>query len=370
MLHYIYKIIFLQGFPEGRYYLGKRSFGGDDIAKDTYSGSGSFCKAYFKACGKKLGETYLKEIVETNTCAKINASREAELIGDLWKTDPLCMNRFPGGYGGDAIEAKAVNQYDLDGNYINTHVSETRAAEAVGLKDASGIGKACINKVSTAGGFIWRFETEPLKPSELDEIIIREKPVKQYTETGEFIQSWDRIQDASLSLNIDATSISAICKHTHKSRHTAGGFVWCYANEEPVINKVVPYHGKIVVCKYTLDGNFLEKFESFKAAADSVNGKWQCIQTCCKKLWIAYNFIWRFEDHIITDSELDDIKVRTKKYKIQKISPIGELIEEFDTPTKAGNSVGVPYQYIQYAIKTGRVHYGYYWRRQEVIQEN
>lgn len=83
MLHYIYKIIFLQGSPEGRYYLGKRSFGGDDIAKDTYSGSGSFCKAYFKACGKKLGETYLKEIVEANTCAKINASREAELIGEL-----------------------------------------------------------------------------------------------------------------------------------------------------------------------------------------------------------------------------------------------------------------------------------------------
>lgn len=82
MIHYIYKIIFLRGYPTGRYYLGKRSYPGDDISKDRYTGSGSFPKEYFKKYGKKEGDTYLKEILEINPSFKINNDREKEIIGD------------------------------------------------------------------------------------------------------------------------------------------------------------------------------------------------------------------------------------------------------------------------------------------------
>ena len=64
---------------------------------DSYAGSGSFCYRYYKKYGKKEGITYIKEILEINPDKKTNHDREIKVIGDLWKTDPLCMNMLPGG---------------------------------------------------------------------------------------------------------------------------------------------------------------------------------------------------------------------------------------------------------------------------------
>lgn len=74
--YYIYKISFLCGEPEGRYYIGKRTYFGSDIESDNYTGSGHFCSAYFKKYGSILGETYNKEILEINETQEINQERE------------------------------------------------------------------------------------------------------------------------------------------------------------------------------------------------------------------------------------------------------------------------------------------------------
>ena len=65
IIFYIYKIHFLCGFPSGRYYIGKHKHP-NDLKTDTYTGSGNFCKAYFKKYGKQEGITYIKEILEIN----------------------------------------------------------------------------------------------------------------------------------------------------------------------------------------------------------------------------------------------------------------------------------------------------------------
>lgn len=83
MVHYIYKIHFLCGFPSGRYYIGRHTHKGNDLSKDKYTGSGNFCKAYFKKYGKKEGITYIKEILEINPSKQINLYRENIVIGDL-----------------------------------------------------------------------------------------------------------------------------------------------------------------------------------------------------------------------------------------------------------------------------------------------
>lgn len=83
MFHYIYKIIFLCGYPTGRYYLGKRTYHGENLQNDKYYGSGNFCKAYFKKYGAVYGETYIKEIIEINPSYNINKIREKAIIGNL-----------------------------------------------------------------------------------------------------------------------------------------------------------------------------------------------------------------------------------------------------------------------------------------------
>lgn len=298
MIHYIYKIIFLRGYPIGRYYLGKRSFNGNDLSKDNYSGSGSFCKAYFKKYGKHLGDTYLKEIVEINPSAEINKLREIAIIGDKYKTDLLCMNIVCGGGGGELCTAKAVLQYNLDGELIEIFSSETSAANFMNFKNSSAISKACINKAITSGGFIWRFEDEPLKKSELKEIQIHSKPIKQYTEDGIFIKNWNSIKEASENLNISATSIGEVCNHSNKKRHLAGGFLWSYYNETPINNKKVVFRGKRKVQQ--IDPNTLtviQEFDSLADAANTIGGTWQGIQRVCNgNRKRCHGFIWKFKD--------------------------------------------------------------------------
>lgn len=368
MIHYIYKITFLRGYPCGRYYLGKRSFGGADLSKDNYSGSGAFCKAYFKAYGKILGDTYLKEIIEINPSSKINRVREIEIIGDKYKTDPLCMNQMQGGGGGNNCTAKVILQYDLNGELVGVHDSECKAAQAIGLTTSSSISKACINKTTTCCKYIWRFAEEPLSKSELLNIQMHSKPVNQYSEDGTFIKQWESAKIAGNELNIDPTSIIAICRHTNKNRHSCGGFVWSYYNEKPQYNKIIPYIGERKVIKYDKFGKQLEEFVSLKQAADSVKGKWQCIQNCCNnKTNQAYGFIWRFKGDALTREAIELAKKSLRKFKIQQLDDNGKILNEYNGPTEACKQFNGRYQDIQWAIKRNKKKYGYYWRKVEII---
>mgnify|MGYP003226379983 CR=1 FL=1 len=98
MYHYIYRIDFLHPKHIGRYYIGKRTVSYKPENDNAYKGSGRFCKAFFDKYGT-VG-TYRKTILEINLSKEENAEREAYWIGDLWKTDSLCMNQEPGGLKG------------------------------------------------------------------------------------------------------------------------------------------------------------------------------------------------------------------------------------------------------------------------------
>lgn len=104
--HYIYKITLLLGELKGYYYYGKRSTDAKRDVKpeeDTnYTGSGNIVRNYFKKYKgiKQEGVTHIKEIIEENPDKYSNAAREKEIIGDLYETDPLCLNRIKGGWGG------------------------------------------------------------------------------------------------------------------------------------------------------------------------------------------------------------------------------------------------------------------------------
>lgn len=93
MIYYIYKINFLCGEP-GRYYVGKHcARNWYDV--DTYTGSGTFCKRYFKKYGKV--NTYEKEILNFANNKQDLANLEELYIGDLYRTDDLCVNLKKGG---------------------------------------------------------------------------------------------------------------------------------------------------------------------------------------------------------------------------------------------------------------------------------
>lgn len=54
---------------------------------------------------------------------------------------------------------KIVEQYDLNGNFLNEYISQEEAARKLGKPKSNGnIGKCCKGKLKTCLGFIWRYK--------------------------------------------------------------------------------------------------------------------------------------------------------------------------------------------------------------------
>lgn len=88
MFYYTYKITFI----DGRYYFGKHQT--KDL-NDNYAGSGKKVIALQEA-----GVPYEKEILKFYDNTKDLNNAEKHLIGDLWYSDPMCLNLAVGGDGG------------------------------------------------------------------------------------------------------------------------------------------------------------------------------------------------------------------------------------------------------------------------------
>lgn len=368
MIHYIYKIHFLCEEP-GNYYIGKRSYRGINIERDKYCGSGRYCDFYFKKHGIKLGVTYTKEILEINSNKKLNSDREKYWVGDLWNTDPLCKNLIPGGdwIEGEVAFSKAVIQYDLHGNELARFDSQLDGAFAVGLQTSSGISLSCLddNMKLTSGGYLWRFVDDPILESDLSKLEERWRPVKQYDLTGEFIQEFISAADAHKATHVSSSSILECCKRIR--RHRAGDYIWRFkedaVSEDDIKN--ANFYKVITINQYNSKGDLINSFPSLKEAADSVGGKWQCIQASCNNKSFAYGYIWLRSNESIGDVDLKNIK-RGGSRTIYQYSLQGELIKTFDTLKEASISIKVPWQYIQNCCnrKVEQVG-GFIWKRDE-----
>lgn len=87
--HYVYQV---SNPLTGEYYIGKRSCS-CPIDQDPYMGSGKIIKHKVKSSRLKWN----KVILSVCPSEEIAYAKERELIGDRWKTDPLCLNLCEGG---------------------------------------------------------------------------------------------------------------------------------------------------------------------------------------------------------------------------------------------------------------------------------
>lgn len=90
MIHYTYKLTFK--LDERYYYYGKHSTNYESM--DKYMGSGATVTKYKKQYGRHC---FNKRIIKRFNSTQDALDHERELIGDLWKTDPFCLNNRPGG---------------------------------------------------------------------------------------------------------------------------------------------------------------------------------------------------------------------------------------------------------------------------------
>lgn len=139
--------------------------------------------------------------------------------------------------GGANHQARAIEQYSLDGKYIATYSSAQEAADILGI-DYSAI-KSCAsrreNNHLTSGGYIWINSDEVDKYGRLHEIVDAyeksgcEKAVCQYSLNGEFIREYSSITEAKKNFSKKNGHISAVC---HGKRNTAYGYKWKFKESQ------------------------------------------------------------------------------------------------------------------------------------------
>ena len=245
----------------------------------------------------------------------IDADLECDLREQLNELEIYYIQKYntltPNGYnmtkGGNQFreyDKIKVDEYDLYGNYIQTHDSIINAARSVNSNYSCAIEKCCKGISKFAFKKIWRFNGDRLDKYELPDIEIASRDYKivavdQYDLDGNYITSYNSIADAIKSLNkevsLNASHISECCNGKIRSVY---GFIWRYKGDPLGDYKD---NRTVSISKYDKNGVFIESYDTFKDAClsvgkynDTVSGN---IRRCCKgERKTAYNYIWKYNN--------------------------------------------------------------------------
>ena len=127
---------------------------------------------------------------------------------------------------------RPVNQYDFDGELINTYPSVAEASKAIGVNTRT-MSSICgkIGAHSTHG-YIFRYADDDSPWIDYDEKICtgnneRKRAVVQYDLNGTFIKRYESVSEASRCTGISRSWIQGIC-NPNKSDKSAHGYIFRY----------------------------------------------------------------------------------------------------------------------------------------------
>jgi group I intron endonuclease len=104
---------------------------------------------------------------------------------------------------------KKVNQYTLEGVFVQTHESSVKAAESINVSKST-MSSCCLGKSQTSGGYIWQYAD--------DNYVI-----SQYTLDGKLVKSFKTTRNAAISTGSSILGVYACIKG---KSNTSNGFIW------------------------------------------------------------------------------------------------------------------------------------------------
>lgn len=241
----------------------------------------------------------------------INANNGLELSLNLDKKEkyyidkynvmyPNGYNKTKGGSGYHECRFIQVDEYDLYGNFLNTYDSYSAAGKSIGIHAEDSIRKCCLGISKFAFQRIWRLHGESFDKYKIPDINIAIRryklaPIDQYDIYGNYIRTFDSIANASRFLGLDLSN-SHISECCQKKLSTAYGYVWRYNGEQ---FDIVKDKRNISIEKYSKDDEYIETFNSLKAASISIGNNIETISSnirrCIKgRSTTAYGFKWKY----------------------------------------------------------------------------
>lgn len=128
-------------------------------------------------------------------------------------------------------------------------------------------------------------------------------------------------------------------------------------------------HSRKPIIQYTMDGEYINQYESITAATKAMNktSPSQIQKSCAGKISLtAYGYIWQYEDDDNIEEIVSILKTKTKKginkKAIQQIDKDGNIIAEYESASAAGRAFGKAHAAFAKAARDGGTAYGYYWK--------
>jgi len=128
--------------------------------------------------------------------------------------------------------SKKTTQYTKDGKIVGIYKSQCEAARITGINDR-GINNACMGKISTSGGYVWRsgedsFEKYPViinKPIPAKGISAS-RPIIQYSKTGVLIKEYLSLSDANRQTGISTQVMKIQADGKMKTLNGNVKYIW------------------------------------------------------------------------------------------------------------------------------------------------
>lgn len=196
-------------------------------------GGGGVNKVVHDETREKMRQSQLGRKHSEEVKARIGAAHKGELnhnYGVVYTEEhrkKLRESARKSGYDHSKIAEKdkpnktEVDQYTVEGEFVKTHESITKAAEVMGIV-RSAISRCCRGKSKSSGGFIWKYR-------DLETYVIN-----QYNIKGEFVNSFENIKKAAAATESGRSGVGHCC---NGKIHTSNGFIWKKEIKQTVIVK-------------------------------------------------------------------------------------------------------------------------------------
>lgn len=251
-------------------YIGVHSCENPDVF-DSYLGCGVYAnspKTYmkgdtpFKAAVAKYGPSSFIR----NTLKVFNTMEEALHLEEILVNEKFVKSKFTYnialGGGLPPVLNKEVYVYDLHGNFIEQHFSVKEASKKYNLAQCT-IRDSINKKRSSDNLYFSHTKYDKLDLSEYEYFSYRKK-IDVYNTNGEFINSFNSINEACNFYNIPQRSVSESISELEPTH----GYVFLESGRpfKDYINKINSYTrvNKVAIYKYDKDGILAEEFESCK----------------------------------------------------------------------------------------------------------
>jgi group I intron endonuclease len=280
---------------------------------------GKFTQPKFARAIKKYGWDNFEHIIFAEDLNHNDACSIEKLLIAIWDTRNHGYNITLGGEGTCGCtpseetkqllretKGKAVCQLDTDLNFIKEYPSIKFAEKCTGIWES--MVKGCCDKLigyKTAGGFVWIYKDDlkNLDKQEYKAWLKHEKlpkPVCQFSLNMDFIKEYPSIGDAGRQLNISYVDISVAASGKVFTSH---GYIWIFKEDyEKMKHGEIPFRKPYIdsryrrIIQYTLNGEFIQEFESRIAAGQAIGVTPQAIGYACNsKTHKCKNYLFKYK---------------------------------------------------------------------------